>query len=95
MKSNRIYAYVEFTRLRTPRGVCGQQSKWTRQYCALCPAQLWPVEESLNLGVARAQQDLMGFFNLDQAARAFQTLAALGRKYFSNHKTPTTDPDDY
>ena len=52
-------------------------------------------EGTLNFADARATSDLTGFFNLDQAPRAFQTVAApQGAAFFLNDTRPPTDPDD-
>jgi phospholipase C len=53
------------------------------------------TEGSLNFADARSTNDLTEFFDLQQAPRPFQTVAApLDAKYFLNDKTPRTDPDD-
>ena len=53
------------------------------------------TEGSLNFADARATNDLTEFFNLAQAPRPFQTIAAsLDKNYFVNDTTPPTDPDD-
>ena len=52
------------------------------------------AEGALNFADARINTDLRFFFNLNQAPRPFQTIAApLDANYFINDKTPPTDPD--
>ena len=52
------------------------------------------TEGALNFADARIQTDLRLFFNLKQAPRPFQTIAApLDANYFINDKRPPTDPD--
>jgi len=52
-------------------------------------------EGTLNFSDARATSDLTGFFNLDQAPRAFQTVASpKGAEFFLNDKRPPLPPDN-
>jgi phospholipase C len=52
-------------------------------------------EGALTFADARATTDLTSFFNLNQAARPYGTVAAkVGAAFFINDKTPPTDPDD-
>jgi phospholipase C len=50
---------------------------------------------SLNFADARATNNLTGFFRLDQAPRAFQTIPApKNARFFLHDKRKVTDPDD-
>jgi phospholipase C len=52
-------------------------------------------EGALTFADARAGTDLTSFFDLNQAARGYGTVAAkVGAAFFINDKTPPTDPDD-
>jgi phospholipase C len=52
-------------------------------------------EGALNFADARAQNDLTGFFRLDQEARTFQTISApKTADFFLHDKRKATDPDD-
>jgi hypothetical protein len=49
----------------------------------------------LTFADARAGTDLTSFFDMNQAARSYGTVAAkVGAAFFINDKTPPTDPDD-
>jgi phospholipase C len=52
-------------------------------------------EGALNFADARAKTDLAEFFDLTQAPRPFQNIAApMGADFFINDQRPATDPDD-
>ena len=53
-------------------------------------------EGVLNFADARAQSDLTGYFNLNQAPRTFQTIPApMDAAHFINDPTPPEEPDEY
>ncbi len=53
-------------------------------------------EGALNFADARAQADMTEYFNLNQAPRSFQKIAApLDAAHFTNDPTPPEEPDEY